>query len=453
MTLSLCGPHRIRSTGTLAGIGLWAALSGLAPAHAQSGVLDDLVYYRIGGGQAVRAPAGYGRHARIRGDASLSLGYSCGAFDLEDNLQRMFGQFTSGLDRAVDSLLFAATGAVSSLPLYLLRQANPNLASMLENTMLRYEEEYRLAVKSCREAEREILAGENPYYDWVRFGQRDTWRKSAGSAATAPEVEATVAEQHGCVTWIDGEYFCDDRDARTIRVVEDVAREGYRRIRAIEDGGPDGAADSRLQAVWPDADAAIREILDLTGETVITNARTTPPEGQPPRGIHAAMQADAVDTAERLQAAIGDTLAGQFPSVEERAALGVPGLAITPALLWSIGTLEADLRQAAIDRIATEIALLRAMEKIHLARRVLLTGARIPAVEASPARAVIRENAIRLLETEAHLLKDEYDLRTRAAASTAAGILQASLARRQQLPSTGGGGIPAGSPIGSGVLR
>ena len=74
----------------------------------------------------------------------------------------MFGRLTSGLDQAVDSLMFAATGAVASLPLYLLRQANPNLANMLENTLLRYQDEYRLAVKSCRDAERQILAGENP---------------------------------------------------------------------------------------------------------------------------------------------------------------------------------------------------------------------------------------------------------------------------------------------------
>ncbi|MYI68092.1 MAG: hypothetical protein F4103_04840, partial [Boseongicola sp. SB0673_bin_14] len=367
-------------TGVCAGALLaMAAVPGTG--QAQSGYLDDLVYYEIGGGQALRGPAGYGRHARIRGDASLSLGYSCGRFDLEQNLRQMFGRFTGGLDRAVDSLMFAATGAVASLPLYILRQANPNLANMLENTMLRYEEEYNLAVKSCREAEREILAGENPYYDWVRFGQRDTWRKSAGTGRTADEVEEMVADQHGCVTWIDDEYFCDDGDSRKITVVEDVAREGYRRIADIDaaaGGAPAGAPESRMRQIWPTADDAAEDILDITGETVITNTRTTPPEGRPPRGIGPAMHEDARETREALDQALERVIARDTPTQDELGALGVPGLTITPRLLWTIGKLEPGLRATAIERISGEIALLRAMEKVNLARRILLTGSRLP---------------------------------------------------------------------------
>ena len=442
----------------LASAGLVAVLAASVPqtSHAQSGYLDDLVYYRIGGGQALRGPAGYGRHTTIRGAASLSLGYSCGSFDLTENLRQMFNGFTNQLDRAVQSLTYAATGAVTSLPLYLLRQANPNLANMLENTMFRYEEEYNLAVKNCREAERAILAGENPYYDWVSFGARDTWRKSAGSGATADEIEEIVAEQHGCITWLDDEYFCDDSDTRKIPVVEDVAREGYRRIEAVDaaaGGTPSGAAESRMKKIWPTPDDAAEEILDITGETVITNTRTTPPEGRPPRGIRTAMHEDARQTAEMLTEAVERTVSQDVPTQDELDALGVPGLTFTPRLLYTIGTLEPGLRANAIERISTEVALLRAMEKINLARRILLTGSRLPEVEASPARDVIRENAIELLEMEARLLADEYEIRTRAASSTAASIIQASLARQRGISSPAAGGLPSQSPVGGAVLQ
>ena len=421
-------------------------------ASAQQAMVDDLVYYEIGGGQALGGPASYRRQTRIGGDASLAFGYSCGRFDLSQNLRHMFGNLTHGLDQAVDSLTYAATGAVASLPLYLLRQANPNLANMMENMMLRYEEEYRLGVKSCRDAERQILAGENPYYDWIKWGQQDTWRKSAGSGKPIDEVRETVAERHGCITWIGGErYYCDESDNREIPVYEGVAAEGYGLLDEPAGSAPEGAAPSRLKAYWPTAEDAVEEILQITGETFITNARTTPPSGMPPRGLGAGMHEEAVVLMERLQQAVDGSI-DDPASWDGFGDLGVPGLAVTPTLIQSLRRLNPTLQAPAIERIATEIALLRALEKVHLARRIILAGSRVPEVQASPARDLIREEAIPLLEMEARLLQDEYDLRTRAASSTAAKIIRSGT-WEQRDTYRGDGGISPAPVTGGGVLR
>lgn len=410
---------------------LLAALAVGTPAQAQGYLLDDLIYYEIGGAHALGGPASYRRHARIRGSGGLALGYGCGAFDLEQNLKQMFDQFSSGLDRAVDTLTYAASGAVASLPLYLLRQANPNLANMLENTMLRYEDEYRLSVKSCQEAEEEILAGKNPYYDWVKFGKHDTWRKSAGSGETATRIRERTATQHGCITWIGGEqYFCDESDSREIRVYGDVAREGYRLLSEGGVSGPAGALPARLTEYWPAPEKAVEEILDITGETTITNARSTPPAGQPPRGAAAGMHEDASKRKEALAEAIDQSFSREL-TADEMEALGAPGLAVTPSLLRALRNMEPGLRETAVERISTEIALLRSLEKVNLARRVILAGASLPEVQASPAREMVMEEALPLLESEARLLKDEYDLRTRAASSTAAAVIRADIRRQQ----------------------
>ncbi len=446
----------VRNAGAVALTGFLAAAVPAAGMAQQDGAwLDDLIYYEIGGGQALGGPVGYGRHTRIRGAGSLALGYSCGQFDLSDNLRHMFGNLTRGLDQAVDSLTYAATGAVASLPLYLLRQANPNLANMMENMMLRYEDEYRLGVKSCQDAENQILAGENPYYDWIEFGQRDTWRKSAGSGAPVDEVQEEVSEKHGCITWIGGDdYFCDDSDTRVIPVVEDVAKAGYELLDdadAAGGGAPPGAPPSRMKVYWPTPDDAADEILEMTGETVITNARTTPPSGQPPRGINAGMHEDAVETSGKLTAAVEGEMSGSRPTPEELVGMGVPGLSITPSLLWTLGSMRPDMRAIAINRISTEIALLRAMEKVNLARRILLAGSRLPEVEASPARELVREDAIALLEMEARLLRDEYEIRTRAASSTAARLMRHS--RAGSAPVRGGGGFPSAPATEGAVFR
>lgn len=111
--------------------------------------------------------------------------------------------------------------------------------------------------------------------------------------------------------------------------------------------------------------------------------------------------------------------------------LGAPGLAVTPSLLRALRNMEPGLRETAVERISTEIALLRSLEKVNLARRVILAGASLPEVQASPAREMVMEEALPLLESEARLLKDEYDLRTRAASSTAAAVIRADIRRQQ----------------------
>ena len=441
--------NTILKTHAAGALAVFLAAAAPGAVHAQQALIDDLVYYEIGGGQALGGPASYRRQTRIGGDASLSLGYSCGQFDLGQNLRHMFGNLTNSLDRAVDSLLYAATGAVSSLPLYLIRQANPNLANMMENMMLRYEEQYNLGVKSCREAEQQILAGENPYYDWVQWGQQDTWRKTAGSGTPIDDAREEVSEKHGCITWIDGDqYFCDDADNREIPVHRDVVTAGYRLLDEPAGSAPTGAPPSRLKEYWPTPDEAVEEIEQITGETYITNARIRPPAGTPPRGLAAGMHEEAIDIARKLREA-GEGPIGDQASLAD---IGVPGLAVTPVLILSLRRLNPTLQASAIERIANEIALLRALEKIHLARRILLAGSRVPEVQASPAREMILGESLPLLETEARLLQDEYDLRTRAASSTAASIIRAGHLGQGRTWQGQGGVSPAPMTDG-GVLR
>ena len=160
------------------------------------------------------------------------------------------------------------------------------------------------------------------------------------------------------------------------------------------------------------------------------------------------MHEEAVDITVKLQG----TVDGSIDDPADLDDLGVPGLAVTPTLIQSLRRLSPSLQASAIERIATEIALLRALEKIHLARRILLAGSRIPEIQASPARKMILEESLPLLEMEARLLQDEYDLRTRAASSTAASIIRAgNRGRGQTYP---GGGGPSPAPVtGGGVIR
>lgn len=411
---------------------------------AQQDLEDDLIYYEIGGGRALGGPASYRRNVRIGGSASAGFGYSCGKFDLGQNLRGMFDGFSNGLDKAVDTLTYAASSAIQSLPLYLLRQANPNLANMLENTMLRYEEAFNLAVKGCREAERQILAGGNPYYDWVKIGRQDTWRKSASSGEPVTEVQERADEEHGCVTWINGEeHLCDDGSGGPeINVVEDVVVRGYDLMVEDSGGGELGSGDSRLKEVWPTADRAAEDVKDLIGEHQITNIKETVPEGRPGRGAVAPLHEMAADIRKQIEDGLEDNLNDPGTPID----LGenrVAGLVINQTLIEALLAIGPEARATAIDRIATEFALLRAMERVNLARRVLIVGMADPHVAASPAKDLLMDEILPRLNEEHRLLMDEYTLRKQVAQSAANVLVEQHLRRRFGRPTDSGGRFDA----------
>ena len=435
---------------------LWAAscmiliLVASGQSHAQD-ALDDLLYYQIGGGQALAGPASYRRNTTIRSAGGVSLGYSCGSFDLSQNLKSSFNNLTRGRDRAVDSLTYAASSGMQSVPLYLLRQANPNLANMLENMMLRYEEEFRVGVKSCRQAEKEIMDGKNPYYDWVKIGRKDTWQKAANAGETVDQIQERVDDEHGCVTWLDGrEYLCPGGDGGPeINVVEDVTAHGYALTRETTTTTSPAAASSgggltiltretttttspgggRLTQVWRTPEEAVAAVRDLVGGYQITNIRARAPVGKPGRGAGAVLHEMALDIRQEVQAAVRKVGHAELTAADLTES-DASGLVISPALIEALADMNPDLQATAIERISMELALLKAMERVNLARRLIITGMSDPNVAASPARELLLTEVLPRLEQESQLLTDEYELRQRIAHSTASVVIEQQLARK-----------------------
>ncbi len=410
---------------------------------AQSNQLTDLVYYEIGGGKAFSGPPSYIETLNINAAADLKLGYSCGAFDLEESITSMFDNLKDSADKAINVLAYAVEAGISSIPLYLLRRADPNLASMLENMLLRYEEVFNIGVKNCKIAEREILAGKNPYYDWVSWGVANKWKEKAEEKAGGAEVpiqdaQEAVDTETGCVVWIEGEKrMCDDAAIKSITVVEDIVTHGYEQIVDLGGGGTElGTDDHRLGTIWPTAEAAVEAIQLLVGEYEFTDMRTTEPASLAPVGALPGMFLDAKVIKENIVAA---TTKGAVVSDAEIDGMSVPGLAVNQTLIDALKNLPPGIRDAATNRIATELALINATEQVNLARRLIIVGSSDPNVAASPARNVINDEILPRLEAESRLLKDEFDLRDRIAKSTAFTLITNDIQRAHRRTQSSGG--------------
>ena len=423
--------------------------------QAQSNQLTDLVYYEIGGGKAFSGPPSYVETANINASADLTLGYSCGTFELTESIQSMFDNLKDGADQAINVLSYAVDAAISSIPLYLLRRANPNLASMLENMLLRYEEVFNIGVKNCKTAEREILAGKNPYYDWVSWGTANKWKEKAEEKASGAEVPIQEAQEAadtetGCVIWIDGEKrMCEDAAVQSITVVEDIITHGHSQIVGTAgDGSVLGTNDNRLATIWPSAEQAVEDVQRLVGEYMFTDMRTTEPASQAPIGALPGMFLDAKEIKDNITAAL---IKGAVVTDAEIKAMSVPGLSVNQTLIDALKNLNPGVRESATNRIATELALINATEKVNLARRLVIVGSSDPNVAASPARNVINEEILPRLEAESRLLKDEFDLRDRIAKSTAFTLITNDIQRsHRRVQKSGGKSV---TPVQGGAVQ
>ena len=416
--------------------------------------INDLVYYEIGGGTAFSGPPSYDEALSITADAELNLGYSCGSFDIRESIESSFDNLADSADMAINAIEYAISNAIAAIPLYILRRADPNLAAMLENMVLRYEEVFNLAVKSCKTAEREILAGKNPFYDWVQWGVANRWREKAREKQEGEEVpiqEALEAAdtEPGCVIWIDGDKrMCEEAGFETILVINDVVTHGYEQIAVGGSGsGELGTSDQRLVAVWPSAAEAAEAIQAYIGEYEFADMRETSPSSIAPIGIMPEMFVNAREIKDLLDAAIGQTA---VITDAESEAMSVPGLRVTQSLIDALKNLPPTTREPATERIATELALINAMEKVNLARRLILVGSADPVVAVSPAGELIKDEILPRLESESRLLKDEYDIRERISKSAALALIRNDILRDQRNLAPSGG--PSTSPIQGGAV-
>ena len=409
---------------------LFVSLLGMNTSQAIDDLAESLLYYEIGGGRAFSGPPSYQNLVLTPGALSLSLTNSCGNFNLEDNFKAYFDGLASSADAAINGLIYAAqTQLLNNLILYIIRRANPNLADMLEGAMLRYEQLIQLGIKSCEQAREEILNGENPFYDYIKIGKKATWDEGSATGQTIAATQTAASARPSCINWVDGEKrLCPGEPS--IKLVSDVVEAGYEKLtEGLGDpiGEELGVNDQRLKVVFPDFTDAVEWITDAFGEFELTDVfvEGNVPSSKMGRGVMPSMFQEAKVINDKLIELTDVNVDAITPADQEL--LTVPGLTISVNLLKVIQEIEpADMRISYIERISTEFALLKTMEKLNFGRRLIHTGLMEPNIAAAvfPLK-LLNLVTISNLDKAYEVLNDEYVLRQRIANSSAQKLITA----------------------------
>lgn len=402
---------------------------------AQDDVADSLIYYEIGGGRPFSGPPTYNVSTIIDGSATLRLSNTCGKFNYENSLKQFFTELEQGVDQSINTLVYAAqTQVINNLVWYVLRRADPNLADMLENAMLRYEEYLAIAIKDCETAQEEIRNGENPFYDYIKIGRKRGWDKQGDEAAagnpnaTLSNAQKQVKQAPDCIIWIGGEErLCPGKES--IELLADVAKVGYQQLTggggASGTGlGELGVSDTRLKVVFPTEQSVVDFVTRAFGEIKITDVYEQTPGTLHGTGVKPILNENAKEILDVLnRVAGGDVLE---LSEADRTILSVPGLEMNRTLIKSLQELPQIEKTLFSERLSSEFSFLKTMEKLNLMRRILYAGMRDPDVYATSfANEIINRDVLPSIDSEYKLLLDEYELRQRVAQSSSSNLIRA----------------------------
>jgi integrating conjugative element protein (TIGR03755 family) len=392
-------------------------------------------YYAIGGAEPISAVLNpYAPNWAMTGHPSLSASYSCGKFDITTSVSNAFSSVVTNVKNQVMS---AARGAIAALPLYIFQRALPGLYEQFQSFSADFSLDFNNAVKSCEQIEQEILAGKDPYAEWIEIAKAGDWRRLMQSNADPVDVKQQVETDggrqglpfpkisRGSVVHAGGD------SGPPIEPIQDITAAGWNVIVGRGPANntsytPSAHARMRLSKLFHHPAAAAAYARDVLGDMMISTCPGCPKRAIPGQGLGPKFDQHRQWIARNLTMMINTP---RVPTADELKSLSAPGVAISARVIESLRELPPEERAILAGRLAAEAALARTIEEALAIRRMLITGKRVPEIASVKPATEMAEKAIEELEKEIDNMLFEQRVNKEIASNTASIVI----ARRNQL--------------------
>ena len=406
-------------------------LVGIQQAYAitESPRNDSLFYYKIGGGRHISIPPQLTITTLGLSASADFAALSCDGFDPIASYQNSLENLRRGVDNAVNAIETAASAAIVNLPGYILQKANPGLYDLFQNALLRAQQSYSLATKSCERMQHEISQNINPYAEWITLSRADGWKRSIGfgekNIHQAAE-DVKTAHNEG-LTWIGG-IKKGGRNQPPIQVLSEVGVAG---LNLLSERPPESRSTlpstAPLKVHFSDPDAVANWIIDVLGDVVIGTCDSCNKGAQPGKGLMPMIEQET----DAIESLLIDLVTGITVSNRTNLeAIAAPGIVITAQVIRAIQNQSPAEIAIITAKLSQEIAEVRVMEKAMVIRRLLLAGAKEGNVSAISMAKEEIAHAVNELNNEIDNVIFEKDLRAKLVTDTVIEVLQKDNALR-----------------------
>lgn len=396
------------------------------------GAVDDLLYYQIGGGEAIMPPP----VRRSATPLSVGIGWNtdmmCGNFDINTTIRNQLNGITSGYQQLMGNVIQSATGAVASLPAMIIQRANPQLYDLLTNGVLQGRLDFDKSLLNCQKMAEKMadFASDSAWFSGAKTENYQSIATGDNDAIRADQKAAKEAAEKG-KRWVGGQKR-GGKGQPAIRVVHDTAAAGWNILNhqpvTATASLTASECDGELCATWKSPEEAAGWMTRVVGEQSISVTQAAGDAGersgaQAGTGLHPLINEEK----EKILPLLTDLVNGsQKPGFDNLAKVSGGSLQLTRGIVEALH----DDPDAAVltERLAGELALARVTEQALLARRTLLAGMREPVIANEKEAQETLGKSVSQLDEELSQLKLELDFRQALTRNTASQILQ----RKQQ---------------------
>lgn len=298
---------------------------------------------------------------------------NCGEFDPVASIESSLDQVADGVDQYMAALEAAASAAIANLPGYILQKANPGLYDLFQNALLRAQEAFSLATKSCERMQYEISQGINPYAEWVTLSRGDSWKYSVGVGEEnihEAEEEVNDAPENGLV-WVGG-INRGGAGQQPINILSDIANAG---LNILSDRPPESTSNLSSSAPLAQHFSGPNEVRDwiveVLGEVQVSVCEGCTNGALAGKGLVPKIEAETELVLTRLTNLV---IGSVQPTRSNLEAASAPAIIVTLQLINAIRNQEPTERGIILSKLAQEIAEARIMEQAMVIRRLMLSG-------------------------------------------------------------------------------
>lgn len=389
----------------------------------KQGSVDDLLYYQIGGGNAVMPPLVKHSPTPLNVGIGWNADMMCGNFDIDTTVRNQLNGVTDGFQQLMGDVLESATSAVASLPAMIIQRANPQLYDLLTNGVLQGRLDFDKSLLSCQKMGEKMT---DLVYDsaWFARAKAENYQSIAASDQDAirADQKATKDAAKKGKRWVGGEKRGGSGQP-PIRLVHDATAAGYNilnhhPVTSTATVSP-AECEGELCTVWPSPQDAADWMNKVVGEQTISMSEDNLPGAQAGVGLHPLIDEEQ----QKIQPLIVDLVKGnQKPTFENLAKASGGSLQLTRGVVEALR----DDPDAGVltERLAGELALSRVTEQALMARRTLLAGMREPNIASEKEAQDSLSKTTTQLDEELTQLKLELDFRHELTGNAANQILQ-----------------------------
>ncbi|MAD89056.1 MAG: hypothetical protein CMK64_05085 [Pseudoalteromonas sp.] len=350
-------------------------------------------------------------------DLEWNIGADCSGFDAGISVEGLMNDLDSQFNRLQRDAVNAMKGFATSLPLLLIQRMDPGLYEMINNGIIKGEELFNLSIASCQSMSEKFSANgfgalidESTYYEFSSSLMSDPDKEETDIVKKMNEKGESKGEagvpKHGGGT-------CGERKSNPCKPVEDVVKAGIKIAyeKSLKQITKPNEPKPWIKNVFKDSSDAEDWITKTIGIVKYgTCKKCVQYEEVAGVGVYEDIASESLSISEKLSDIVEST---RIPDRNDLLSVSVNDMFVDENVIFALRD-EQIHRGVFISRISDDLALMKVVDKLIAARRILLAGKSDPKFQSVTMNKEIIDERLELISEEIRMLKEELELKASA---------------------------------------